>query len=61
MTEQNDIYTIIFTLQDNTTVEKDITATNDLDASRIAQGLLSDNNYKSWEFADGQPSMIGTL
>lgn len=54
-------FTIIFTKQDNSTVEKDIEAFDDLDASRKATELLSINNYKDWRFANDQPSLIGSL
>lgn len=51
-------FTIIFTKQDNTTVEEDIEAFDDLAASRLASARLSECNYKDWQFADGQWSMI---
>ncbi len=54
-------FTIIFTKQDNTTVEMDIDAPHDVDAAKKAQSILADNDYKSWEFADNSASAIGVM
>lgn len=55
------IFTVIFTKQDNTTIDIDIPAYDDLAACRKANYILAENNYKQYEFANGNPTTMGTL
>lgn len=55
------LYTIIFTKQDNTTVDQDIKANTRLEAAQKAQQILSENEFKDWYFADAPHRSMGTL